>query len=109
MRYEMTRRSFLASAAAAPLLCAADTKRVRIRDVQTMAFLGGRTYTLVKVVADDGQFGIGEAYGTPGVGVKEQILSLKPWLVGKDPLEIDTLYTHLGLHAKNLSGARTDG
>ena len=66
MRYEMTRRGFLASAAAAPLLCAADTKRVRIRDVQTMAFLGGRTYTLVKVVADDGQFGIGEAYGTPG-------------------------------------------
>ena len=54
---------------------------------------GGRTYTLVKITADDGLFGIAEAYGSPGVGVKEQVLSLKPWLVGKDPLEIDALYT----------------
>jgi hypothetical protein len=30
------------------------------------------------------------------VGVKEQILSLKPWLIGKDPLEIDALYTFMG-------------
>ena len=43
----------MASALAAPLLRAAETKRVRIRDVQTMVFLGGRTYTLVKVVSDE--------------------------------------------------------
>ena len=109
MWHDLTRRSFLASAAGAALLRAAETKRVKITDVQAMAFLGGRTYTLVKVVADDGHFGIGEAYGTPAVGVKEQILSLKPWLVGKDPLEIDTLYTRMGLGTSNLSGTRSDG
>ena len=74
-------------------LAAAQRKRVKIRDVQVMMLEGGRTYTLVKITADDGLFGIAEAYGSPGVGVKEQVLSLKPWLVGKDPLEIDTLYT----------------
>ena len=70
---------------------------------------GGRTYTLVKITADDGLFGIAEAYGSPGIGVKEQVLSLKPWLVGKDPLEIDALYTDMGVGSRNLSGTRTDG
>ncbi len=74
-----------------------------------MMLEGGRTYTLVKITADDGLFGIAEAYGSPGVGVKEQILSLKPWLVGKDPLEIDTLYVTMGEGTRNLSGTRTDG
>jgi len=69
----------------------------------------GRTYVLVRIGADDGLFGIGEAYGTPAVGVSEQILSLKSWLVGKDPLEIDTIYTQMGLGSRNLSGTRTDG
>ena len=68
-----------------------------------------RNYVLVRIVSDDGLYGIGEAYGSPAVGVNEQILSLKPWLVGKDPLEIDTLYTNLGEGSKNLSGTRTDG
>jgi L-alanine-DL-glutamate epimerase-like enolase superfamily enzyme len=104
-----TRRSFLAAAGAGPLLAAAATTKVRIRDVQTMMLQGPRTYTLVKVVADDGSFGIGEAYGSPGVGVKEQVLSLKPWLLNKNPLEIDTLYTRLGVHTAALSGTRTDG
>src|SRR4029078_3599257 len=45
----------------------------------------------------------------PGVGVKEQILSLKPWLVGKDPLEIDALYTFMGEGTRGLSGTRSDG
>ena len=55
-----------------------------------------------------GCYGIAEAYGSPGVGVKEQILSLKPWLVGKDPLEIDTIYTYMGEGTRNLSGTRTE-
>jgi len=86
-----TRRQALA-ALAAPLL--AQKAPTKIKDVQTMTLKGPRTYLLVKVLADDGAFGIGEAYGTPGVGVKEQILSLKPWLVGKDPLEIDALFSN---------------
>jgi L-alanine-DL-glutamate epimerase-like enolase superfamily enzyme len=111
---DLSRRSLL-SAAAAPFLigyrqlAAAAKNRVKIRDVQTMMLQGARTYTLVKVVSDAGLFGIGEAYGSPGVGVKEQVASLKPWLTGKDPLEIDKLYTLMGEHTPNLSGTRTDG
>ena len=91
-------------------LAAAERKRVKIRDVQVMVLQGpGRNYTLVKVTSDAGPYGIAEAYGTPAVGVKEQVLSLKPWLVGKDPLEIDKLYTQMGEGSSNLSGTRTDG
>jgi L-alanine-DL-glutamate epimerase-like enolase superfamily enzyme len=112
---ELSRRRFLAGAAAAPFLInyrsliAAERKRVKIRDIQTMILRGPRTYTLVKVVSDDGTYGIGEAYGSPGVGVKEQIHAIKPSLVGKDPLEIDRLYTTMGASAESLSGSRTDG
>ncbi|MBI4476147.1 MAG: mandelate racemase/muconate lactonizing enzyme family protein, partial [Acidobacteria bacterium] len=115
-----TRRQFLGGLAAAPLLpafypsfhdrAAAQRKRVTIRDVQVMMLQGpSRTYTLVKITSDAGLHGIAEAYGSPGVGVKEQVLSLKPWLVGKDPLEIDKLYTQMGEGTRNLSGTRTDG
>ena len=53
-------------------LAAAEKKHVKIRDVQTMLLQGPRSYTLVKVVADDGLYGIAEAYGSPGVGVTDQ-------------------------------------
>jgi L-alanine-DL-glutamate epimerase-like enolase superfamily enzyme len=111
----VSRREFLGYSAALPFLlqfrelAAAQRRRVKIRDVQVMMLEGGRTYTLVKITADDGLFGIAEAYGSPGIGVKEQVLSLKPWLVGKDPLEIDKLYVTMGEGSRNLSGTRTDG
>jgi L-alanine-DL-glutamate epimerase-like enolase superfamily enzyme len=109
----ISRREFLGYTAALPFifheLAEAQRKRVKIRDVQVMMLEGARTYTLVKITADDGLFGIAEAYGSPGVGVKEQVLSLKPWLVGKDPLEIETIYTWMGRGTRNLSGTRTDG
>ncbi|MBI1791136.1 MAG: mandelate racemase/muconate lactonizing enzyme family protein [Acidobacteria bacterium] len=110
-----SRRQFLGLAATTPFLArfhqlaAAERKRVKIRDVQAMMLQGPRTYTLVKIVSDDGLFGIGEAYGSPGVGVKEQVLALKPSLVGKDPLEIDVIYTFMGSRSESLSGSRTDG
>src|SRR5271154_2485046 len=110
-----SRRDFLALSAAPAFLAgyhrlsAAERKHVRIRDVQAMVLQGPRSYTFVRVVSDDGLFGIGEAYGSPGVGVKEQVLSLKPWLLNRDPLEIDTLYTTMGEHTAALSGTRTDG
>ena len=111
----LSRRTFLQAAATAPFLtnyhrlAAAVTGKIKIRNVQTMMLAGGRTYTLVKITADSGDYGIAEAYGSPGVGVREQIDSLKPWLVGKDPLQIDTIYTHLGERSPSLSGTRTDG
>jgi len=111
----LTRRRFVAALAAAPfltryqLLAEPEKRRYKIRDVQSMVISGPRTYTLVKITADNGVYGIAEAYGSPAIGVKEQILSLKPLLVGKDPLEIDVIYTHLGEGGKSLSGSRTDG
>lgn len=110
-----SRRQFLHHVALAPWLvgyyrlAAPEQKRRKIRDVQTMVLQGARTYLFVKITADDGQYGIGEAYGSPGVGVREQIHSLKSWLTGKDPLEIDALYTLLGEGGASLSGSRTDG
>jgi L-alanine-DL-glutamate epimerase-like enolase superfamily enzyme len=110
-----SRRDFFRVAAGAGFLsqyhrlAAAEKNRTKIRDVQVMVLQGGRTYTLVKIVSDAGIYGIGEAYGSPGIGVKAQILSLKPWLIGKDPLEIDALYTMMGVRSASLSGSRTDG
>jgi L-alanine-DL-glutamate epimerase-like enolase superfamily enzyme len=84
-------------------------RKVKITDVKVMMLQGSRTYALVKVETDAGVHGIGEAYGSPGVGVKEGIMDLKPWLMGKDPLEIEALYTHMGRGTRNLSGTRTEG
>jgi L-alanine-DL-glutamate epimerase-like enolase superfamily enzyme len=83
--------------------------KAKIKDVQTMMLQGGRTYTLVRIVADNGVYGIGEAYGSPGVSVADQILSIKPRLVGKSPHDIDVIYTNLDRGAPSLSGTRTDG
>ena len=112
----LTRRSFLGTAALASVLpqysqlAAAEENQRKIRDLQTMTIQGpDRNYCLVKVTADDGVYGVAEAYGTPGVGVKEQVLAMKHYLVGKDPLQIDVLYTFLDNHARSLSGTRTDG
>jgi L-alanine-DL-glutamate epimerase-like enolase superfamily enzyme len=114
-----SRRNLLARGALAALagtgvpsaLSAAERTRTIIKDVQTMVIGGtGRTYVLVRVVAADGHYGMGEAYGTPGIGVVEAIQALKPLLVGKDPLEIDKLYTFLGAGgSSSLQGSRTDG
>src|SRR5436190_8046949 len=116
----LSRRRFLRGLGAAPFapaflssfheLAATERKRAKIRDVQVMVMQGpSRTYTLIKITSDAGLYGIAEGYGTPGVGVKEQVLSLKPWLIGKDPLEIDKLYTQMGAGTRDLSGTRTDG
>ena len=78
--------------------------RRRIHDVKVMMLQGPRSYTLVKIVADDGTYGIGEAYGSPGVGVKEQIEAITPSLIGRDPLEIDVLYTWMGQGDRRGSG-----
>ena len=106
----LSRREFLASTAALPFLlpfhglAAAERKRVKIRDVQIMV-LGRAHLHAGESHRDDGLYGIGEAYGSPGVGVKEQVLSLKPWLVGKDPLEIDALYTRWARAAQSAARA----
>jgi L-alanine-DL-glutamate epimerase-like enolase superfamily enzyme len=110
MTHPISRRQFarrLSVAATGTLLAryhamaAPEKGRVKIRDLKFIVMQGPRTYTLVKVITDSGLYGIGEGYGNPGAGVKEQMLALKPDLIGKDPLEIDAIYTGLG--------QRTDG
>jgi gluconate/galactonate dehydratase len=100
-----SRREFLrTSAYAASGACLqgfrllADTQKgkVKITDIKLMILQGPRTYTLVKVITDSGLYGIGEGYGSPGVGVKEGILQLRPYFIGKDPLDVEALYTGLG-------------
>src|SRR5579862_5734076 len=77
-------------------MAATQKGKVKITDVKVMILQGPRTYTLVKVTTDSGLFGIGEGYGSPGVGVKEGILELRPYFIGKDPLDVETLYLGLG-------------
>jgi L-alanine-DL-glutamate epimerase-like enolase superfamily enzyme len=115
MNRQPSRRTFLTTLAASPFLArfhalaAPERRRYKIRDIQVMVISGPRTYALVKVVADDGTYGIAEAYGSPAIGTKEQILELKPLLVGKDTLWIDAIYASMGEGGKSLSGTRTDG
>ena len=110
IKWNGSRRKFFGVAGGAALFhLSAQAARVKISDVQTMTLTGPRTYVYVKVVADNGHFGIAEAYGTPSIGTKEQIHALKPLLVGKNPLEIDSIYTYLGINGPALSGTRTDG
>lgn len=117
-----SRRSFLRDASAAAitggavmggmtgLADAAERVRAKIRDIQTMEIQGTiRTYIFVRIITDDGQYGIAEGYGWPNVGLEAQVAAIKPWLVGKDPLEIDKIYTFLGDGTKALSGVMTDG
>jgi L-alanine-DL-glutamate epimerase-like enolase superfamily enzyme len=106
-----SRRDFLKTAAAMRMLAPAGAAstlaafnamaatqkgKVKITDVKVMILQGPRTYTLVKVLTDSGLYGIGEGYGSPGVGVKEGILELRPYFIGKDPLDVEALYLGLG-------------
>jgi L-alanine-DL-glutamate epimerase-like enolase superfamily enzyme len=102
----LTRRRFLQAVSAAAIapfdaLAAPERGRVKITGIKVMMLQGPSTYTLIKVLTDSGVYGIGEGYGSPGVGVKEGVIELQPYFVGKDPLEIDALYTGLA--------QRTDG
>jgi L-alanine-DL-glutamate epimerase-like enolase superfamily enzyme len=102
---KLSRRGFLKAGGAAltapaflgpyRALAAPKVGQYKITDVKVMVMQGPRTYTLVRVESDSGHFGIGEAYGSPGAGVKEQVLTLRPDFLRKDPLEIDVLYTML--------------
>jgi L-alanine-DL-glutamate epimerase-like enolase superfamily enzyme len=106
---QLSRRQFLAGSGAVaasavlggPLttlqaLAATERGKVKITDIKVMILQGPRTYTYVKVLTDAGLYGIGEGYGSPGVGVKEGVLEIRPYFIGKDPLDIEALYLGLG-------------
>ena len=96
----LTRRQFLGSVAGGTLaafdaLAQKERGRLKITDIQVMVLQGPRTYTLIKVMSDAGVYGIGEGYGSPGVGIKEGVFELRPYFIGKDPLDIEALYVGL--------------
>ena len=99
---EYSRRSFLSSIAGVAVpawlaryhqLSAADRDKVKITDIKTMILQGPRTYTLVRIDTDAGVSGFAEAYGSPGLGIREEIRGVARTFIGKDPLQIDRLYT----------------
>ena len=104
MKNKFSRRGFLGMTGASLLgsyhqMAAAEKGRTKIKDLQVMVFQGpDRNYTLVKITSDAGISGIGEAYGSPGAGVKQQILALREMVIGKDPLEIDSIFVGFGRH-----------
>ena len=97
-----TRRSHLRSLAAVTVpawlssyrrLSAANHDKVKIADIKIVTPQGPRTYTPVRVDTGADVHGFAESYGSPGLGVKEEIHRLKERSVGNDPLQIDRLYT----------------
>jgi L-alanine-DL-glutamate epimerase-like enolase superfamily enzyme len=104
----MNRRQFLQTAAAGAAStwlgdyrarAANELGRHKIRSLKTMVLQGpDRNYTYVKLSTDSGVYGIGEGYGVPGAGIKEQMMALEPLLVGKDVLEIEKNYVGLSRH-----------
>jgi L-alanine-DL-glutamate epimerase-like enolase superfamily enzyme len=98
----LDRRNFLKSCAGmagvgalADFRALAETElgRVKITDMKVMMLQGFRTFTYVKIETDSGLYGIGEGYGSPGVGIKEGMLAMKDFFIGKDPLDVEVLYT----------------
>ena len=73
-------------------MAAPEKGHAKITDIKVMVMQGGRTYTLIKIETDAGVYGIGEGYGTPGVGIKEGVLEMRPYFIGKDPLDVEPLY-----------------
>ena len=99
---QYSRRSFLSAVAGAAVpawlanfhqLGAAHYNKVKITDIKTMMLQGPRSYTLVRIDTDAGVSGMAEAYGSPGLGIREEIQGVKETFIGKDPLQIDRLYT----------------
>jgi len=71
-----------------------------ITDIETLVIDGNFPWTIVRVEADDGTVGVGEAYPSPGV---HEIITdyLRPVLVGEVPLDVERLYN---LMRESLSG-----
>jgi galactonate dehydratase len=71
-----------------------NTPAMKITDIKT--FLvggGGRNWVYVKVLTDQGIFGIGEAYSAgPDEATVKVIEDFKHWLVGNDPRNVQYLF-----------------
>jgi L-alanine-DL-glutamate epimerase-like enolase superfamily enzyme len=84
--------------------------KLRITDIRTAAIDIGYKTHLVKVIASDGTYGIGEAY--PKAEVADDIAGMKRTIIGDNPLHVEVLTHKLveqwqsrGSRAGSLSGA----
>ena len=67
---------------------------MKITDVKAMVLKGYKDWNYVKVETDEGITGIGEAH--PGEGICDVVVKrLKPLIVGRNPLDVEPLYTHM--------------
>ena len=83
-------------------------EHVRITDIRLMRLNHNNSigyWNLIRVDTNEGVWGLGEAYWGPGIkDILEE--TLKPFLVGKNPMDIDYLFTYLrdkyaGIHTQN--------
>jgi galactonate dehydratase len=71
-----------------------DKPALKITDIKTFLIgAGGRNWLYVKVLTDQGIFGIGEAYSAgPDEATVKVIEDFKSWLVGHDPRNVQYLF-----------------
>lgn len=66
---------------------------MKITDVRTAIIRANFPWNLIRIYTDTGLVGLGEAYWGPGV--VDVVEKLKSRLVGKDPMEVDKLWTYM--------------
>jgi len=119
-----SRRSFLSSLGIGSVAALAGTpaltraapstppgpRGTKIKDIRTAAIDIGYKTHLVRVITEDGRYGIGEAY--PKAEIADDIAVIKRTLIGEDPLQVEVLthalvdqYQSRGSRAGALSGA----
>jgi galactonate dehydratase len=71
-----------------------NTPAMKITDIKTfLVGAGGRNWVYVKILTDQGIFGIGEAYSAgPDEATVKIIEDFKTWLVGNDPRNVQYLF-----------------
>ena len=71
-----------------------NTPAMKITDIKTfLVGAGGRNWVYVKVLTDQGIYGIGEAYSAgPDEATIKVIEDFKTWLVGNDPRNVQYLF-----------------
>src|SRR5579862_8288935 len=100
---QLSRRDLIRLAVALPsaglfarfrAMAAPSLKRVKITDVRAMAIQNIAGNCLVRIDTDGGLVGYGEA-GSTGPMARARIATMKPLLVGKDPLAIEVHFQNM--------------
>src|ERR1700722_19162222 len=99
----LSRRDLLRVAASLPaaglftrfkVMAASNVNRVKITNIRAMAIRNIAGNCLIRIDTDSGLTGYGEA-GATGPMARARIESIKPLLLGKDPLEIEVHFQQM--------------